>query len=125
MKKLKIYSKIFIILFFFISEVSAIQDTSIKKQSDEIAKMLKCMTCQNLTIYESDTEFSKQIKKEIYEQLKNGVSKNDVLEFMVQRYGEYMLLKPKLDIKNTLLWILPFVLIISSFLILLVKLRKN
>ena len=83
------------------------------------------MTCQNLTIYESDTEFSKQIKKEIYEQLKNGVSKNDVLEFMVQRYGEYMLLKPKLDIKNTLLWILPFVLIISSFLILLVKLRKN
>jgi len=125
MKKLKIYSKIFIILFFFISEASAIQDTSIKKQSDEIAKMLKCMTCQNLTIYESDTEFSKQIKKEIYEQLKNGVSKNDVLEFMVQRYGEYMLLKPKLDIKNTLLWILPFVLIISSFLILLVKLRKN
>ena len=41
MKKLKIYSKIFIILFFFISEASAIQDTSIKKQSDEIAKMLK------------------------------------------------------------------------------------
>ena len=82
------------------------------------------MTCQNLTIYESDTEFSKQIKLEIQNQLKNGETKEQIISFMIERYGNYILLKPQFNKMNLLLWLLPFVLLVSSFAILLYKSRK-
>ena len=113
-----------VIIFIFINQISA-EENFIKKQSDEIAKMLRCMTCQNLSIYESDTVFSEQIKEEIYKQLKEEKSKEEIINFIVERYGEYILLKPKFNKKNLILWSLPFFLLISSFVIILVKLRKN
>jgi len=131
-KKLKSYyliSSIFRILFCFgfciISiNFSYAKQTNLKEQSDEIAKILRCMTCQNLTIYESDTEFSKQIKLEIQNQLKNGETKEQIISFMIERYGNYILLKPQFNKMNLLLWLLPFVLLVSSFAILLYKSRK-
>ena len=87
--------------------------------------MLRCMSCQNLNVYESDTDFSKQIKKEVFDQLKLNKSKEEIVDFMVERYGEYIVLKPRFDGKNLILWLSPFVLIISALLIIIGKMRKN
>ena len=95
------------------------------KDFDEITKMLRCMSCQNLNVYESDTDFSKQIKKEVFDQLKLNKSKEEIVDFMVERYGEYIVLKPRFDGKNLILWLSPFVLIISALLIIIGKMRKN
>ena len=126
-KKFKNYFRIniFILIISLFTNYTFAEENSIKIQTDEITKILRCMTCQNLTIYESDTEFSKQIKNEVFRQLSEKKTKEEVISFIVQRYGEYILLKPRFDKKNLILWILPFLLIILSFTIILVKFRRN
>ena len=126
-KKFKNYFRIniFILIISLFTNYTFAEENSIKIQTDEITKILRCMTCQNLTIYESDTEFSKQIKNEVFRQLSEKKTKEEVISFIVQRYGEYILLKPRFDKKNLILWISPFLLIILSFTIILVKFRRN
>ena len=126
-KKFKNYFRIniFILIISLFTNYTFAEENSIKIQTDEITKILRCMTCQNLTIYESDTEFSKQIKNEVYRQLNEKKTKEEVIDFIVQRYGEYILLKPRFDKKNLILWMSPFLLIILSFTIILVKFRRN
>ena len=101
------------------------KDLSIDERVNDISKQLRCMTCQNQNVYESESEFSNQIKKEISNQLKQKKSKAEIIDFMVERYGEYILLKPKLDAKNTILWTMPFIIIILSFWLLFLKIRSN
>jgi cytochrome c-type biogenesis protein CcmH len=122
----KIFSLIIIIFLYgnTLGQISA-QETYDEKKFVEISKMLRCMTCQNQTIYESETEFSKQIKKEILNQLKNKRSKAQIIDFMVQRYGSYILLKPQFNKRNLILWILPFLLLVLSFAIFANKLKKR
>ena len=132
-KKLRIYyqiNKIFSLIVIILLNISTINLTSAKEISDEkkfaeITKILRCMTCQNQTIYESETEFSKQIKKEILDQLKNNRSKAQIIDFMVERYGDYILLKPQFNKRNLILWILPFLLLMISFSIFVYKLKKR
>ncbi|MBD41865.1 MAG: Cytochrome c-type biogenesis protein CcmH [Alphaproteobacteria bacterium MarineAlpha5_Bin12] len=127
-KKLKDYFQIsFFITLIIISSnfVIAKKNDTLNKDFDEITKMLRCMSCQNLNVYESDTDFSKQIKKEVFDQLKLNKSKEEIVDFMVERYGEYIVLKPRFDGKNLILWLSPFVLIISALLIIIGKMRKN
>ena len=119
-------------MFFFIINLSSnypnvllAKDLSINEKTDNISKQLRCMTCQNQNVYESESAFSNQIKNEIFNQLKQKKSKVEIIDFMVERYGEYILLKPKLDAKNTILWAMPFVIIIISFWLLFLKIRSN
>ena len=126
-KKLKNYLQINILIFIIFLSTNYIiaGENSIKIQAEEITKILRCMTCQNLTIYESDTEFSKQIKNEVYKQLNEKKTKKEIINFFVQRYGEYILLKPKFNKKNLILWSSPFILMILSLIIISAKFRKN
>tara|TARA_B100000029_G_scaffold510722_1_gene602874 strand:- start:3536 stop:3928 length:393 start_codon:yes stop_codon:yes gene_type:complete len=127
-KKLKDYFRInfFIVLIIISSSfVIAKKNDTLNEDLNEITKMLRCMSCQNLNVYESDTDFSRQIKKEVLNQLELNKSKGEIIDFMIERYGEYIVLKPKFDSKNLILWLSPFVLIISSLLIIIGKIRKN
>ena len=132
-KKLRIYyqiNKIFSLIVIILLNIGTINSTGAKEIFDEkkfaeITKILRCMTCQNQTIYESETEFSKQIKKEILDQLKNNRSKAQIIDFMVERYGDYILLKPQFNKRNLILWILPFLLLMISFSIFVYKLKKR
>ena len=128
MKKLKNYlpNKIlFLFIFLLIAQTTKSQIVNEKILLDEITKELRCMTCQSQTIYESESDFSQQIKNEIAEQIKKNKTKKEIIDFLVERYGEYIILKPKFDKKNLFLWIAPFVLLISSLGIFFIKLRKN
>ena len=132
-KKLRNYyqiNKIFGLIIMILLNINTLNLISAKEISDEkkfieISKILRCMTCQNQTVYESETEFSKQIKKEIFDQLKNKRSKTQIIDFMVERYGNYILLKPQFNKKNLILWILPFILLMISFTIFVYKLKKR
>ena len=87
---------LFLILFLFIT-TPVFPELKNNEKLNHITSKLRCMTCQNQTIYESETEFSKQIKTEILEQLNNNKNEEEIIEFIIQRYGEYVLLKPKFD----------------------------
>ena len=86
---------------------------------------LRCMTCQNQSIYDSDAEFSNDIKKIVKNKLEDGESEQDIKKFLVERYGEYILFRPLLNYKNMFLWAFPFILLGFSLFFIISKIRKN
>ena len=96
-----------------------------EKKFKEITQKLRCMTCQNQTIYESETIFAQDIKAVIKEKLQKGESVKQIEDFLVHRYGEYILFKPRFDRKNLILWILPFFIFCLSSIILIFRLKTK
>jgi len=79
-----------------------------------IAAELRCLVCQNQSIAESNADLAVDLRRQIREQLKEGRSERDVLDFMVQRYGDFVLYRPPLKGTTLLLWIGPFVLLLAG-----------
>ena len=118
-------SLIFLFVSYFIC-LNSISAQDIKKSSfEEMTKKLRCMTCQNQSIYDSDTEFAKDIKKIIKEKLDEGKSQKEILDFLVIRYGEYILFEPRFNKKNIFLWVFPFFILSISAIFLLININKN
>ena len=86
---------------------------------------LRCMTCQNQSIYDSDAEFSNDIKRIVKEKLLEGKSERDIKKFLVERYGEYILFRPLINYNNIFLWSFPFILLIFGLFFLLIKTKRK
>ena len=122
------FQKFFKFLFFIF--VLSLTFTSFTKENinDRFKKLtleLRCMTCQNQSVYESDSDFAKDIKKLIKEKFEDGLSEKEIKLFLTERYGEYILFKPYFNSKNLFLWLFPFILLILSMIILLKNSKKN
>ena len=125
--KLHHYFKIIFIKFFslifFTLNVYAIENIDEKVKS--LTLELRCMTCQNQSIYDSDAEFSNDIKKIVKNKLKAGESERDIKKFLVERYGEYILFRPLMNYNNIFLWSFPFILLIIGLFFVLIKSKGN
>jgi len=114
----------FKILFFLFIAYSSYASENIDHKVKKLTIELRCMTCQNQSVYDSDSEYSKDIKILVKEKLKEGLSEKEIKDFLSERYGEYILFKPYFNSKNLLLWLFPFVLVIVSMLVLIKKSKK-
>ena len=120
--KLRIFFKIFVVLFFsFSSYANESIDNKVKKLTLE----LRCMTCQNQSVYDSDSDYSKDIKIFVKEKFEKGLSEKEIKKILTKRYGEYILFKPYFNSKNLFLWLFPFILVILSMIILLKNSTKT
>ena len=86
---------------------------------------LRCMTCQNQSIYDSDAEFSNDIKRIVKEKFQEGKSEQEIKKFLVERYGEYILFRPLINYNNIFLWSFPFILLIFGLFFLLIKTKRK
>ena len=86
---------------------------------------LRCMTCQNQSIYDSDAEFSNDIKRIVKQKFQEGKSERDIKKFLVQRYGEYILFRPLINYNNIFLWSFPFILVIIGLFYILIKTKRK
>ena len=109
--------------FFFITLVNG--KTNIEDEVKKITLELRCMTCQNQSIYDSEAEFSNDIKDLVKSKLNEGKSEREIKEFLVDRYGEYILFRPMLNFKNMFLWGFPFILLTISLFFVVYKARKK
>ena len=96
-------------------------DERVKKLTLE----LRCMTCQNQSIYDSDAEFSNDIKKIVKQKLQEGESERDIKRFLAERYGEYILFRPLMNYNNIFLWSFPFILLIIGLFFVLIKTKTK
>ena len=119
-----IYLILFILIIVFVS-TGLEAGTTPKEKLKNITSKLRCMTCQNQTIYDSDAEFSLTIKDLIKEKLNNNESEKEIVDFIVNRYGEYILFEPKMSKQNIFLWIFPFIVLGISLVFLLIRIEKN
>ena len=112
---------ILIFLFSTIALGDAVIDDKVKK----ITSNLRCMTCQNQTIYDSDADFSKNIKQIVRQKIIDNQSEEEIINFLVTRYGEYIVFKPQFNRRNIFLWIFPFLIFALSFVFFIFRLKKN
>ena len=120
--KLQFFFKIFFVLYFSFSSYA---DESIDFKVKKLTLELRCMTCQNQSIYDSDSDYSRDIKIFVKEKFEEGLSEKEIKDFLTKRYGEYILFKPYFNSKNLFLWLFPFVLVILSMIILLKNSKKT
>ncbi len=85
------------------------EDIRIEKDLRSLLAELRCMVCQNQSLLDSDSELANDMKKIIYEKLKEGESKEEVKDFLLDRYGEFILFKPLFNKTNLLLWLGPII----------------
>ena len=94
------------------------EDPVLEKRVRDVAHELRCLVCQNQTLADSNAELAVDLRNSIREQLERGASERDVLEFMVARYGDFVLYRPPLKASTIALWAGPFALLgIGAFLL--------
>ncbi len=108
---------------FFSLKIFAIEN--IDERVKNLTLELRCMTCQNQSIYDSDAEFSNDIKKIVKRKLQEGKSERDIKKFLVERYGEYILFRPLMNYSNIFLWSFPFILLIIGLFFVLIKTKTK
>lgn len=89
----------------------AADDSALTRRAADLAELLRCLVCQNQTIADSNAELAQDLRRQILEQLRAGRSDREILDFMVARYGDFVLYKPPVKASTVALWGGPFVLL--------------
>lgn len=87
---------------------------------------LRCLVCQNQNIESSNADLAKDLRQQVYARIENGESDQAIIDYMVERYGDFVLYNPPLNPRTALLWTGPFILLALGVLVLvrLVRSRK-
>ena len=101
------------------------QDAALEKRATALERELRCLVCQNQTIADSNADLAVDLRNQIREQLKRGASERDIIDFMVARYGDFVLYRPPLKASTLALWAGPFVFLIGGFYVLIRFLRRR
>jgi cytochrome c-type biogenesis protein CcmH len=94
-------------------------DTKLEQRARDLSMGFRCLVCQNQSIDESDAPLAKDLRILIREHLTKGDSDAEIKDFVVARYGEFVLLKPRLTARTAILWATPFLIILVGFAIIL------
>jgi cytochrome c-type biogenesis protein CcmH len=85
-----------------------LRDPALEARARALSAELRCMVCQNQSIDDSDAPLAKDLRVLVRERLSAGESDTDVKAFLVERYGDFILLRPPLEIRTLILWAAPF-----------------
>ena len=89
-------------------------DPQLEADVQELSHKLRCLVCQNQSIAESNAPLAVDLRDQVREQLSSGRSKDDVVEYLVARYGDFVLYEPPFNAATGLLWVGPFALLLGG-----------
>ncbi len=92
---------------------------------NQLIDELRCLVCQNQNLADSDADLAKDLRRETFDMLKQGKSQQEVMDFMVERYGDFVLYRPQFKTSTYLLWIGPFVLLLLVLYLFVRRLRAR
>jgi cytochrome c-type biogenesis protein CcmH len=102
-----------------------LSDPKLEARARELSGELRCLVCQNQSIDDSDAALAKDLRILVRERLKSGDSDRQVLDYLVARYGEFVLLRPRFNAHTMLLWTLPFAVLLLGAGGIFVALRRR
>ena len=91
-----------------------LKDPALEARARHLSQELRCMVCQNQSIDDSEAPLAKDLRLLIREHLVNGESDRQIMDYVVARYGEFVLLRPRLTSHTVLLWATPFVVLVLA-----------
>jgi len=112
-------------LILFCALAFAQEDPSLEKRVQALSHELRCLVCQNQTLADSNAPLAVDLRNQVREQLKSGKSERDVIDFLVARYGDFVLYRPPLKATTVLLWGGPFILLAFGLFLLFLRLRRK
>lgn len=132
--------KYFLITLFFLSQITFAAPQAHEKMAQDVysfktpeqeiifnntLKNLRCLVCQNQDLDDSQAQFAKDLRQNIYHQILQGKSQQTILTSLTSDYGDYILFEPPVKKATYILWYAPFALLILGILLLLLKIRQK
>ncbi len=103
----------------------AAADPALEKRMLNLAAELRCLVCQNQTIADSSAPLAEDLRRQVREMIARGESDKQIIDFMTQRYGDFVLYRPPLKGTTIALWFGPFALLLGGLTIFIVVLRRR
>ncbi len=120
-----------ILLFFFILSAQAtiavfkFDDPDKEARFKQFSEELRCLVCQNQSLADSNAELAMDLRNELYKMIQNDATDDEIVSFMVDRYGDFVLYKPPVKPTTWILWFGPFILTAIGLIILLRMIRNT
>ena len=99
-------------------EATSVEDPQIEQRMQALTQQLRCLVCQNETLADSHADLAEDLRREIRGQMKAGKSDQEIIAFLTQRYGDFVLYKPPVKATTYLLWFGPFAFLLGGTLVL-------
>lgn len=99
-------------------EAYSFDDKEQEARYKDLIEELRCLVCQNQNLADSNAELALDLRRQTYDMVQDGKSKDEVVDYMVTRYGDFVLYRPPFNISTILLWVGPFVILIGGIWIL-------
>jgi cytochrome c-type biogenesis protein CcmH len=102
-----------------------LKDPALETRARALSRELRCMVCQNQSIDDSDAPLARDLRILVRERLTVGDSDNQVVDFLVARYGEFVLLKPRFEWQTAVLWLTPIAVLVVGAIAMLAAVRRR
>lgn len=110
---------------FAVQPSEMLDDPLLEERARNLSAGLRCMVCQNQSIDDSDAELARDLRVLVRERLVAGESDDEVIDYVVARYGEFVLLQPRFSARNALLWATPALLLAAGGVFLLLHTMRR
>jgi cytochrome c-type biogenesis protein CcmH len=110
---------LFVVPAYAVQPDEILADPKLEQRARDLSTGFRCLVCQNQSIDESDAPLAKDLRILIREHLAKGESDAEIRDFVVARYGEFVLLKPRFTASTAILWATPFLIILAGFIVIL------
>ncbi len=107
------------------TEIRQFDDPAKQQRYENLIKELRCLVCQNQSLADSDADLAKDLRDEVYGIIQSGKSESEAAQFLVDRYGDFVLYRPPLKANTTLLWVGPFILLAVGIVFLIRQARRR
>lgn len=101
------------------------EDPAVEARLKHLAVELRCLVCQNQTLADSNAPLAEDLRREVREMIVKDMTDEEIIGFLVERYGDFVLYRPPLKATTTLLWVGPFVLLAVGATVLVITLRRR
>ncbi|MCW8945147.1 MAG: cytochrome c-type biogenesis protein CcmH [Sedimenticola sp.] len=106
-------------------ETAQFDDPDKEARYKQLIAELRCLVCQNQNLADSNAELAQDMRRKTYDLVKEGATTDDVVEYMVKRYGDFVLYRPPFRVSTILLWVGPFIILAGGVMFLLVMIRRR
>jgi len=113
------------LLFALALPIAAAMDEQTQARIRTLEEKLRCLVCQNQTLADSNAELAGDLRRQVREQVEAGRSDAEIVEYLVHRYGDFVLYEPPFKAITVLLWVGPFVLLVAAAMQLVATLRRR
>ena len=114
-----------VIIFFILINFNVVNAITFSVDSNKILKNLRCLVCQGQSVADSNSDFAQTIKIVVKDQINDGKSEKEIYDFLIEKYGEWIVYKPPFNKVNFVLWLFPYIALVSGGVIIFLFLKKR